>query len=152
MFILESWRLLLGIRIRNLTKVHQKAWIRIQWIWIRITGLEHNPSGLCLDRSSVANPDPGSVAFLTPGSGMGKKSGSGSGMNNPDHISESLETMFWIKILKFFDANPVSRMEKMRIRNKHPGSATLERSSVADPWNFGVDPDPDLDPRIHASD
>jgi hypothetical protein len=30
---------------------------------------------------TVADPDPGSVAFLTPGSGMGKKSGSGSGMN-----------------------------------------------------------------------
>ncbi len=25
-------------------------------------------------------------------------------------------------------------------------------SIVADPWLFGVDPDPDLDPRIHASD
>ncbi len=24
--------------------------------------------------------------------------------------------------------------------------------SVADPYHFGVDPDPDLDPRIHASD
>jgi hypothetical protein len=36
---------------------------------------------------SVADPDPGSDAFLTPGSGMGKKSGSGSGINNPDHIS-----------------------------------------------------------------
>jgi hypothetical protein len=33
-------------------------------------------------------------AFLTPGSGMGKKSGSGSGLKNPDHISESLETNF----------------------------------------------------------
>jgi hypothetical protein len=31
---------------------------------------------------------------------MGKQSGSGSGMNNPDHISESLETIFWFKILK----------------------------------------------------
>jgi hypothetical protein len=30
---------------------------------------------------------------------MGKKSGSG--MNNPDHISESLKTIFWVKILKF---------------------------------------------------
>jgi hypothetical protein len=40
--------------------------------------------------------DSGSGAFLTPGSGMGKKkSGSGSGMNNQDHISESLETIFW---------------------------------------------------------
>jgi hypothetical protein len=27
---------------------------------------------------------------------MGKKSGSGSGMNNPDDISESLETIFWV--------------------------------------------------------
>jgi hypothetical protein len=26
---------------------------------------------------------------------MGKKSASGSGMNNPDHISQSLETIFW---------------------------------------------------------
>ncbi len=37
---------------------------------------------------SIADPDPGSGAFLTPGSGMGKKSASGSGMNNPDHIFE----------------------------------------------------------------
>ncbi len=36
-------------------------------------------------KSSVA--DPVSGAFLTPGSGMGKKSGSGSGMTNQDHIS-----------------------------------------------------------------
>jgi hypothetical protein len=34
-------------------------------------------------------------------------------MNNPDHISESLETIFWVKILKFFDANPGSGMEKL---------------------------------------
>jgi hypothetical protein len=27
-------------------------------------------------------------------------------MNNPDHIFESLETVFWVKILKFFDADP----------------------------------------------
>jgi hypothetical protein len=47
---------------------------------------------------SVADPDPGSGDFLTPGSGMGEKQhldpGSGSGMNNPDHISESLEINF----------------------------------------------------------
>jgi hypothetical protein len=35
---------------------------------------------------------------------MGKKSGSG--MNNPDHISERLETIFWVKIIKFFDGDP----------------------------------------------
>jgi hypothetical protein len=26
-------------------------------------------------------------------------------MNIPDHISESLETIFWVKIVKFFDAD-----------------------------------------------
>ena len=41
--------------------------------------------------------DPGSGTFLNPGSGMGKKSRSGSGMNIPDHISENLETIFWVK-------------------------------------------------------
>jgi hypothetical protein len=48
---------------------------------------------------------------------MGKKSGSGSEMNNPDHISESLETSFGDKILKLFDADPGSGMEKIRIRD-----------------------------------
>jgi hypothetical protein len=41
---------------------------------------------------------------------MDKKSGSGSRMNYPDHISESLETMFCVKILKFFVADPGSRI------------------------------------------
>ncbi len=38
---------------------------------------------------------------------MGKKSRSESGLNVPDHISESLKTIFWVKlkILKFFDAD-----------------------------------------------
>jgi hypothetical protein len=45
---------------------------------------------------------------------MGKKSGSGIrlGINNPDHISERLETIFWVKILKFFDADSGYEMEK----------------------------------------
>ncbi len=74
--------------------------------------------------------DPGSGAFLISGSGMGKKSGSGSGMNNPDHISETLESVFWVKkIFEFFDADSGSGMEKFGsgIRDKHPGSATLTR-------------------------
>jgi hypothetical protein len=33
-------------------------------------------------------------------------------MNNPDHISESLETVFWVKILKFFNADLGTGMEK----------------------------------------
>ncbi len=60
-------------------------------------------------------------------------------MNILDHISESLETIFWVKIpvIKFFDADadpgsgnlfyPGSGMKKFGsgIRDKHPGSATL---------------------------
>jgi hypothetical protein len=49
---------------------------------------------------------------LDPGSGMGKKQdpdpGSASGINIPEHISESLEKNFGLKILKFFDADPES--------------------------------------------
>jgi hypothetical protein len=60
---------------------------------------------------------------------MGKESESGSGMNNPDHISESLETIFLVKILKFFGVYPGwekfgSGMEIIRIRdgkNSDPG-------------------------------
>ena len=39
---------------------------------------------------SVADPDPGSGVFMTPGSGIwdGKKTRSGSGMNIPDHVFE----------------------------------------------------------------
>jgi hypothetical protein len=52
---------------------------------------------------------------------MGKKSGSGSGMNNPDHISESLKTIFWVKILKFFEDPGLKKfgsgIEKIRIRD-----------------------------------
>jgi hypothetical protein len=72
---------------------------------------------------------------------MGKKSGSESGMINPDHNSESLESVFCVKLLKFFDADPGSGMEKIRnrdpvwkkfgsgIRDKHPGSTILPFSS-----------------------
>jgi hypothetical protein len=54
------------------------------------------------ETTSVADPDPGSGAFLIPGSGMGKNNpntGSGSGMNNRDYNFESLETIFGLKIL-----------------------------------------------------
>jgi hypothetical protein len=46
-------------------------------------------------------------------------------MNNPEHISESLETIFWVKTLKFFDADPGSGLEKIQNRDKHTGSVTL---------------------------
>jgi hypothetical protein len=65
----------------------------------------------------------------------------GSGMNNPDHIFLELRNHFYaffgVKKLKFFDEDPGSGMETVRIRDpgwkkvgsgirdKHPGSATL---------------------------
>jgi hypothetical protein len=39
------------------------------------------------------------------------KSRSGSGMNNPDHNSESLETIFWVKLLESLDADLGSEMK-----------------------------------------
>jgi hypothetical protein len=48
-------------------------------------------------------------------------------MNNPDNISESLETIFWVKILKFFDVDPGWKKFRFGIRDKpHTGSATLD--------------------------
>jgi hypothetical protein len=41
----------------------------------------------------------------------------GSGMNNPDHISESLEKFVWVKILKFFYVDPGTLMEKIGMRD-----------------------------------
>jgi hypothetical protein len=62
----------------------------------------------------------------------------GSEMNNPDHISESLETLFlglkyFNSLMRIWDpgrknSDPGSGMEKIRVRDKHPGSATLNNS------------------------
>jgi hypothetical protein len=52
--------------------------------------------------------DPVSFRTLNPGSGIRKISKSGSGKNITDHIPESLETIFPLKILQFFDADPES--------------------------------------------
>jgi hypothetical protein len=45
----------------------------------------------------------------------------GSGMNNPDHIFLELRNHFFaffgVKILKFFDEDPGSGMETVRIRD-----------------------------------
>jgi hypothetical protein len=47
-----------------------------------------------------------------------------SGLNIPDHISECLETIFWVKIPKFFDADPESFRLWIRDGKKF-GTATL---------------------------
>jgi hypothetical protein len=89
---------------------------------------------------SVADPDPGLGAFLIPGSGIrdGRKSASGSGIRNEQTVSYFLELRnhffaFWgVKILKFFDEDPGSGMETVRIRDGKksvPGS----RINIPDP-------------------
>jgi hypothetical protein len=50
-------------------------------------GSIRNTAVACKLIFSVADPDPGYGAFLTPRSGMDKKSGSGFRMISPDHIS-----------------------------------------------------------------
>jgi hypothetical protein len=65
-----------------------------------------SPSKTCLE-FSIAVMDPGSrtCAFFTSVSGIwdGKKSGSGIRIRD-EH--PSLETVFWVKIRNFFDADP----------------------------------------------
>jgi hypothetical protein len=64
-------------------------------------------------------------AFLTPGSGIRdeRKSAFGSGIRNEQSGSYFLElgnhffAFFGVKILKFFDEDPGSGMEKSRIRD-----------------------------------
>ena len=58
-------------------------------------------------------------------------------MNNPDHISESLETNFWVKILKFLmrirdGKNFGSGMEKIRLQD--PGSGI----NIPDPQHWKI--------------
>jgi hypothetical protein len=56
-------------------------------------------------------------------------------MNNPDHISESFETIFRAKILKFFNADPGWKKFGSRIRDgKHsdPGSGI----NIPDPQHY----------------
>jgi hypothetical protein len=89
---------------------------------------------------SVTDPDPGSGAFLTPGSGSGsgmeKNPEPGSGIRD-EHPGSCKYQFFRLKVLKFFDADPDpgilstldpgSGMEKIGsgIRDNDPGSATL---------------------------
>ncbi len=93
------------------------------------------------ERCSIADPYSGWVKSQDP------DPGSGSGMKTLDHISKSLETLFWVKILKFFirirdpgifltqdpgiflTLNPAAGIRdwKNSDPDKHPGSAILER-------------------------
>ncbi len=78
-----------------------------------------------LVKFSVADPDPGLGAFLTPGSGIrdGRKSASGSGIQNeqPGSYFKELRNHFFaffgVKLLKFFDEGPGWRQFGSGIRN-----------------------------------
>jgi hypothetical protein len=63
-----------------------------------------NNSSVILAPGHVFRKFPTQAYFAASVLRMGKTSGSGSGMNNPDHNSESLETIFWVE---FFDADPI---------------------------------------------
>ncbi len=97
----------------------------------------------CLN-SSIADP-----GFLNPGSGNqdGKNPDPGSYIRDiisiPDHISESLK-QFWVKNTEFFSQfcvadpgsgaflplDPESGVDRIWIREKHPGSATVFKSKL----------------------
>jgi hypothetical protein len=55
---------------------------------------------------SVADPDPGSGAFLTPGSGSGIRNRFFPDPGSQTHIFESLETNYWVKSSIFFASSP----------------------------------------------
>ncbi len=91
--------------------------------------------------SSVADPDPGSGAFLTPGSGMGRNSASGSGIRDEQPGSYFLELRNHFFVLKYLNSlmrirdpgwrqfgsgilDPGWKKVVSGIRDKHPGSAT----------------------------
>jgi hypothetical protein len=76
--------------------------------------------------NNVVDPDPGSGA-LTPGSRIrdGKKSENGSGDEHPRSFPESLDIVFWVKILlirirNLFDPDPGFR--DLGRKNSHPGT------------------------------
>ncbi len=101
---------------------------------------------------SVADPDPGSGAFLTPGSGIrdpgwveSQHPDPGSGMNNPDHIFQSLETIFLFFLgLKYLNSLMRIRDLGSRIRDgdsSYPGSR-IRDGKKSDPGSGINIPDP----------
>jgi hypothetical protein len=59
-----------------------------------------------------------------------KKSGIRIRDKQPGSYFRELRNNFWVKILKFFDADPGSGMEKILIREEHSGSAKLSASQI----------------------
>jgi hypothetical protein len=89
--------------------------LRVKRRWMQIKSKIYHCCGSKSGIRCLFDPwirDPEWVKSKDPDPGSGS---SGSGMNNPDHVSESLETIFWLKYLNSF----------MRIRdgkNSDPGT------------------------------
>jgi hypothetical protein len=55
-------------------------------------------------------------------------------MNNPDHSPYSLETIFWVKILKFFDEDPGWKKSDPGSGMERVGSGNRDgKSRIRDP-------------------
>jgi hypothetical protein len=67
----------------------------------RLVGTQHNLNKIILlcVLISFADPDPGSWAFLTSGSGTGNRNWFFPDPKSQTHIFESLMTIFWVKVL-----------------------------------------------------
>ncbi len=101
---------------------------REQFIWqapfLRWDLHEFSRERNCVVYHSVADPDPGSGAFLSPGSGMDKKQDPDPGWKIPDHILRELRNSFWTKILQIRDPVPFCPLDpgwikkKIRIRDE----------------------------------
>jgi hypothetical protein len=82
---------------------------------------------------------------------MGKKLGSGSGIQIRDEKPGSYSSIYFMRILMRIrdgkNSDPRSGMEKIRIRDKHPGSATM--STWFDYCNNGLLPNEDQDSRLN---
>jgi hypothetical protein len=86
----------------------------------------------------VSDPESGRC-FLTQGSGMGMKSGFGIRIRVPDHIYESLETMFWVKILKFLERIRDLGWKKFGFENRGGMEKIRSGINIPDPqhWYHG---------------
>jgi hypothetical protein len=87
---------------------------------------------LCVLFTSVADQGSGIRCLFEPWIDKSQDPDPGSGMNNPDHISQSLETTFGVKILKFFNADPGSGIEKFGsgMEIVDPGSGLTSRIRI----------------------
>jgi hypothetical protein len=59
-------------------------------------------------------------------------------MNNPDHVYESLETIFWVQILKFFDADPGWKKFGSGINIPDPQHCSERRKSKREVRNLNI--------------